>query len=230
MRKIIIKVVFLITVPQYVFANDFYIGGGIGVSDFADRQLITAPTDPSAAPTTHDYSGLGFLSSIIAGYRFDLYKRFNLGLEAFFTGSNNQIGVDDISINPANEGQLDTTMRVSQRYAYGLRLLPGYEVMPHLVGHAIIGISRGTFRLIDNGAYALADSNFSVYGPQFGLGTSIELLKNVDLRLDAIYTKYPNHHDSASGPLPKGGNFGYYYDSLSTFDTVLSLTYRFNFL
>ena len=232
MLKKIITIIFLliILVAPHAFANSLYVGGGIGVSNCADTQLITAPSAPSAAPTTHDYSGLGFLSSVLAGYNIDLTKHFNLGLELFFTGSNNQIGVDDISINPLTPGQPITTMRISQRYAYGIRMLPGYEIAPNINGHLIIGVSKGTFRLIDNGAYALAESEFGVYGPQFGLGLSAGLWKNVDMRLDFVYTRYPHQHYTTSGPLPSVPVTGSasYYDSLSTLDGVLSLTYKFN--
>ncbi|MFA6408941.1 MAG: hypothetical protein WCW01_02030 [Gammaproteobacteria bacterium] len=219
----------MLVIPS-AFANSLYVGAGIGVSNCADTQLITAPSAPSAAPTTHDYSGLGLLSSALAGYNLDLPKRFNLGLELFLTGSNNQIGVDDISINPETSGQPITTMRISQRYAYGVRMLPGYEIAPNVNGHLILGVSRGTFRLIDNGAYALAESEFGVYGPQFGLGFSVSLLQHLDMRLDFIYTKYPHQHYTTSGPLPSVPATGSasYYDSLSTLDGVLSLTYKFN--
>jgi len=231
-RNQITIAVLLTAVSQSAFANSLYAGIGVGVSDFADSQLITAPTAPEAAPTSHDYSGLGLLSSVITGYRFDLTKRFNLGLEAFLTGSNNQIGVDDISIDSANSGQPITAMKVSQRYTYGVRILPGYEIVPNVVGHAIVGVSRGVFSLIDNGANSQAKSNFGVYGYQLGLGASTVLLKNLDIRLDVIYTKYPNNHYTTTGQLPNStspAQTASYYDSLSSFDTVLSLTYRFNF-
>ena len=213
----------------HAFANNFYIGAGIGATNCADTQLITAPAAPSAAPTTHDYSGVGLLGSWFAGCNMDLFKRFNLGLEFFFTESNNQIGVDDISVNPATLGQPITSMKISQKYAYGVRMLPGYKITPDVDGHLIIGYSRGTFRLRDDGAYALAETDFGVNGLQYGLGFSVGFWKNLALRLDFIYTQYPHEHYTTSGPLPSvpsPGNASY-YDSLSTLDGVLSLTCKF---
>jgi len=227
-KKITLIALFFIMASPYVFADSLYVGAGLGVSDFADRQLITAPTAPNAAPTTHDYSGLGLLGSAIAGYRFDL-KRFNFGLEGFSTLYNNKIGVDDISIVPVTSGQGIAAMKVTQRYAYGARLLPGYEIIPNVIGYAIIGVSRGVFRLRDTGANSFAQSNFGIYGPQFGLGVSMALLKNLETRLDVTYTKYPKDHYTTSGLLPNtADNHAAYYDSLSSFDSVLSLIYRFN--
>jgi hypothetical protein len=220
-KKMVIKLVLLVALPQIVFANA-YIGTGIGVSDFFDRQLITAPAAQTFTPVTHDYSGLGFLGSVHGGYCFS-YNRFNLGLEMFYTGANNQIGVDDVSTT----GGSNTTMRISSRYGYGIRALPGYEIAPNVIGYAIIGSTRGVFRQIDNGANAILSSNFGVYGYQLGLGSAVALLKNLEARLDFIYTEYPNHN--SIGSLIQADNpQATYHDSLKTFNGVLSLSYKFN--
>jgi hypothetical protein len=233
LKKIIIKLAILLIAisSQYIFANNLYIGGGIGISNLADRQTVTAPIS-AEAPSTHDYSGFGMLSSIFGGYKFDIYKSFSLGIEGFFTGSNNQIGIDDISINPINNEQPATTMRISQRYLYGIRLLPGYKITQNITGYVILGVSRSVFRLIDNGAYALGKSSFGAYGPQFGLGGSANIIKNLDIRLDVMYNRYPSHYYTISGPLPVCTTIspscaGYYHDSLSSFDSMISISYRF---
>ena len=108
-------------------------------------------------------------------------------------------------------------------------MLPGYKITPDIDGHLILGFSRGTFRLRDDGAYALAESDFDVNGPQLGLGCSVGFWKNLALRLDFIYTLYHHEHYTASGPLPSVPSPGSasYYDSLSTLDGVLSLTCKF---
>jgi len=221
LKKIVIFTL-LSVVGQQVLANDFYVGAGAGISSSNDKQTMTVQ---GQAPITHDFGAISFTGSALGGYNFDFNNGFNLGLETFFTMTPKK----STAVDPPNSSYPSRTEDFSLRYAYGVRALPGYKMLPNVLGYAILGVTRGSFSLNDTGAYSVTSNNFGVYGYQLGLGTSTTLLKNLDARLDFIYTQYADHTTNAINTYGLlAGSPMTYLDSPSSFSATLSFTYKFN--
>ena len=168
---------------------------------------------------------MGAIGSILGGYDFDFNNKFILGLEAFFDMAPKTI---TLGADPPSATLPNRRAEFSLQYAYGIRALPGYKILPNAVGYAIVGVTRGSFSLNDDGAYSQTSTKFGLFGYQLGLGSSIALLKNLDARLDFIYTQYANHTTngvSTYGTL--AGSPMTYRDSPTSFSTMFSITYKF---
>jgi len=222
-KKIAVLALLLTAGLSSAFADNFYVGIGGGISSFNDKQKTTI-SDPGMAPITHSLGVTGAIGSALGGYNFVFNNNWNLGTEAFYTTSSKKID----SIDPPNQDFPKREESFSWNYAYGLRTLPGYQIFSNILGYAILGVTKGSFNIDDSGAYSVTSTDFSVYGYQLGLGTSIALPKNFGARLDFIYSRYTNHTThgiSSYGSL--AGKPMAYKDSPNSFSGILSVTYKF---
>ena len=219
-KKIVIWALLSAAGFQQAFANNFYVGAGGGIASSNDEQIVTTQ---GSAPITHDLGDMSPIGSAFGGYKFDFKNDSSLGLEAFFTLSPKKIRIED----PPSATLPDRTADFSLKYAYGIRALPGYKILPDVLGYAILGLTIGSFDFQDRGAYSVTSTNFNLLGYQLGLGTSTALLKNLDARLDFIYTQYASHitngtstYGTLNGPMT-------YQDSPTSFSGTLSFVYKF---
>lgn len=206
---------FAVLVSGSAFANGFYAGLGAGFNNFND-QVKTTDTTTVLNDATFSYGETSLLGTAFGGYQFNFPSKFNLGLEAFYNFTNATDKLSDFG------GSSSLTVRDS----YGVRALPGYQLAPNAEIHAIVGYVRGAFRLSDDGF--VEDSpppakNFDANGWQVGLGTGLDLMKNIALRADLVYTDYQSYTYTAAIP---GGSVSYKNSIASTVGTV-SLAYKF---
>jgi len=211
-KKIIVSslVTTSILIATPTLASNFYVGLGAGISNLDDNIATSSNQE------THDLGANGALASVFVGYQINNGSPFQLGFEAFADGMNTQASV--------NHNEQGTDMKVSENTAYGVRILPGYEVKPEVVVHAILGYARGNFKLQDDGAYGTASSNFGSNGIQVGAGFVAAITKAIAVRGDIIYTGYNNV--SVDG-VSNSNEAMTYTNQLSTVDGLLALQYSF---
>lgn len=206
-----------------VLANGFYTGIGAGASSF-NNTIATSDNQES-----YDFGSIGVIGSLFAGYNFSLAHKLNLGLEAFGNTMSASVTADHVNNNVTiNDNTLgiatNSELKISSRYAYGLRILPGYEITSDTICHIILGYVRGNFKLTDNGRYGIASSVFNSNGLQTGIGLSTHITKNIILGVDAIYTTYTSQ--MVSGTTTTGAPLTY-KNKPYTLDGLISLQYKF---
>jgi len=188
-----------------------YLGGTVGATNFNDTVSInnTSGTPPMLGQ-------LGFMGGGVVGYEKPITNHFHLGVEFFGNGTTSKPSLTDAA----------TGLKFTSRYQanYGVRALSGYQLTPSTLAHLIVGYTRGAIRFTDTGAATSAGAaeSFSSNGYEIGLGGVTELMSNVFIRKDVIFSGYTSHTVYANiGPIT------YNNHNINTADALLILLYRF---
>ena len=149
----------------YQYAPHPYVGGNTGL-------LLNT----SGVPAT--YAGLE--GTIFTGFKVQLKHEFYIAAE--FLGSNSHI------IKNAYRTILPITAQSS--WIYGLHVLPGYAINDFTSFYVPIGAVRTAFVKSANGIPGQSRTGFQV-----GLGTQNKITKNIDVRLEYLFTDYHKRTD-----------------------------------
>lgn len=228
--------------------NGFYVGIGLGGLTLHDSitstyDLVNGDASGISSNSTMDQgSNLNLNSNVLAGYAWRFSNKLFLGVEAFGTYNNASVGFDgeqDIQTAAGNNIESIYSGDYTMHYTYGVRALPGYQIKPGVVAYGIVGYSHAHGDLNYNDGSTTIDSNETTFpaitykenydGYQLGLGSMVNITKNVLVRADVIYTGYSSQTINA-------GTVNTDSDSLSTpttftFSTLegdFSLIYQFD--
>jgi len=225
-KKIILTQTAIISIAasSCALADGFYAGIGAGASSF--NNILSTANNAIASNVISNSSGdmgsTGVIGSLFAGYNFSFANKCNLGLEAF---SNIMSTSTTHNMNTTSAIAIITQdLKISSRYTYGLRILPGYEITPDTTGHIILGYARGNFKITNNGKFNNISATFNSNGLQTGLGFTTAITKNLALGLDAIYTTYASQ--TVNG-LTASGTPLTYKNKPYTLEGIVSLQYKF---
>jgi opacity protein-like surface antigen len=221
-----------LVLTSFAYGNSFYVGGSVGVSALnakKDHQILGA-ADVVLKSEKHDLGRFGFIGGGFIGYNFDFCQCYDLGAEFFGNGfTTHAKATHDVSSTVS----IPSELKISQRYNWGFRVLPGVRFCNPVEAHAIVGYTRGGFKLHDNGVYGITSKNFSANGYQVGAGTSFALNSCFSIRLDVIYSGYPNKLNaigiapSVAEGGPTGGVITDYEIRTSAVDSTLSFVFGF---
>lgn len=193
----------LLSIPLLGAANGpWYVGLGVGPASLLNYSHVQA--DGTLGDVR--YGGFGAVGSLFAGYTYHIKNHFNLGGEIFGNG---------YAVKYNNDNHMEPTHTAKLQYAYGLRVLPEYQVDSAASLHAIFGFTRGNFKSTWNGDTDISCLN----GFQVGLGGKLKLTPHIGLRGDLIYSKYKNNSMTLDS-YPFKNRF-------STFDGIISVFYNF---
>ncbi len=192
----------------YNDTNGVYLGAAIGVADLIDSQ--------SSPPTTHQFSATGISGGGLVGYDSSWYGLVRLGLEGF-------INANGLKVSASTPNNAYT---VTQSYATGVRLLPGYELTSGIVGHVLLGYVNAKFSIQDNGDYGYINQSVNQSGFQSGLGMTVALSTQISLRTDLSYTTYGTLA-SIGGSNNPSVIYQSYSNRLSNIEGDLTLVYQF---
>lgn len=195
--------------------NSFYLGANIGIASLTDKETTYNPIRD-----LHFLSSSGIVGGVLLGHDFTLCNRFKLGAEGFINATN--VNLDD------NQNYAPiSSYTVKMRYNLGFRVLPGYEVIPGMVWHTILGYSYSQFSINDNGNYGIIDTHFNKGGFQFGLGLTTSLCRNIFIRTDLVYTNYSSQtSNGTTTSVP--ATIQAYHNDLATLEGNFSLIYKFS--
>ena len=170
-------------------ADGFYVGaglGGIGLHQAANLTYSDILGD--SATISNDGGALGVTGGLLAGYNFNFANQLNLGVEAF---ANATSAKQTLLFTAASGDETETnTISLKEKYNYGARFVPGYQVTPDSDIHALVGYVRGHF--------ATDNQNNNANGFQLGLGSTTSVTKEFSLRGDFIYSGYKTKTESGS--------------------------------
>lgn len=154
--------------------NGAYLSGSLGI---INMQLKDSR---SYLPETHQLSSTGILGGGYGGYDFGLTQHFRVAIEGFMDA----VGVSNSIIDS------NGSVKNSQRYQAGGRILPQYVFSPDVTGHWILGYVNGRFLSEGTGDYGNYSQDYNLNGFQTGLGFTTIVKKNIFVRLDAYYNLY----------------------------------------
>ncbi len=190
----------------------FYFGLGAGVIDLNTSMTTTGSVSlindlgMQSIDSTADGSGTGVNGTGIVGFSFTTPNRFFMGMEGFYdlmsvstntsTTTSNTLGNTTGSVT----GEPDTKMD----YAYGFRVLPGYQatqstviygIVGYSLAHATTGVTLSGEATNSNTAETASnsvtkDKGVNYTGYQVGIGSMIDVASHVALRGDFIYSGY----------------------------------------
>jgi len=218
-KKHLLVGVVILAASSVASADGFYLGAGIGASDLHDKNTANVVVAGEDVSTNATYGKFGALGSIFGGYGWSFASQFNLGLEAFANAMSTKLTYSTDDINGS----------IKDRYSYGVRVLPGYQVTPDADVHAILGYVRGNFKTA--GTIIASDYTYNVThkanGYQLGLGTGMNIAKNMGIRGDVIYSAYQSHTRDFSVTYGGVSAVGSTKNQFDTIDAIISLAYKF---
>jgi len=164
-----------------IFANEgFYIGAGGGLT------FLRTQVTPSIINTRFDLGGYGFTGGGIVGYDIGISDEMDFALEFFANGTTTR--------NRIRNRTTGDQLTFSERYNWGFRILPGFQMFKDVQTHLILGYVRGNIRLNATGEFGTVSRDFNANGYQVGGGLTLPLSCNVALRMDGIFTGYGSRH------------------------------------
>lgn len=187
------------TIKQSENNTPIYLGVGLGV------QSLKAENS-SAGSGQDDAGSHGLLGGIFAGYNHHFSHRFNLGGEAFFNLTNT---------NASLYGSYSPALHLKDRYEYGLRLLPGYQLTQNTFFHLILGVENASFKS-STGGYS---KTYTKTAPVIGIGSTTGFTQHLALRGDISYASFPRESYTLNGTSFKTRS--------SMVEAMLSLVYMF---
>ncbi|PIQ43076.1 MAG: hypothetical protein COV52_00740 [Gammaproteobacteria bacterium CG11_big_fil_rev_8_21_14_0_20_46_22] len=176
-----------------------YLGMGLGVQSLkAENRFENGGQD--------DFGSHGLLAGLYAGYNHHFARRFNLGGEVFFNLANT---------SASSYGSYDPSLHFKNRYEYGLRLLPGYQLTQNTFFHLILGVENASFKS-STGGY---NKTYTKTAPVIGIGSTTGFTQHLALRGDISYASFPRESYTLNGTSFKTRS--------SMVEAMLSLVYRF---
>lgn len=190
---------------SFASANGFYIGAS-GIKDNAEydfKRVETAPSGPFLDQFRIDWSGEGFAGEVFAGYHYRFIERFDLGLEAFYDRSSNDGDIGFLQSNSLYTRELSG--KYKQRWQYGLALKPGYYITDAVLLYGRLGWIKDNIQLsghiIQTGSLGFFAGSFASdqdkEGLQLGIGTQIQIINQLHLRLEWDYNSLNNFSNSS---------------------------------
>lgn len=226
-------------IAEAIPESGFYVGAGVGImglqNDWTTANTITILDAVNFSDTTAtNADGTGFNSTFLAGYAWYTPQKFFLGAEAFGNITNTTS-----SVSYVHNTNLSTDTSLTQQSVYGIRALPGYQVRPNIVVYGIGGWARSHAKSnvgltytndapeVDFSDSTTGSADFDGY--QLGMGSMINITKNVLLRADVIYTGYGTETLGSNSNTMLGGGTSTMDVTAnpSTWEGDLSLVYLF---
>jgi opacity protein-like surface antigen len=221
----------VLTVSQGAMAG-FYAGAGIGTTYMKTKLSNTADVTVASQQTSQSYddynSNTNVDGTLLFGYGHVFPNRTYLALETF---ANYTSLKTDAALNTTYTNA-NSTLKMNS--VYGLRVLPGYQFTPKVIGYAILGYAVGNAKIdsttvttLDGNQLTNTQTSDSKYldGYQIGLGATSPITDRLALRGDVIYTGYQNSDvvtTSSSGRLTDTTTIKPY-----TLEANVSLVYHF---
>jgi hypothetical protein len=196
-------------------ADGFYVGAGIGGIGLHQATSITFVNDYGDTDhLSNDGGTLGVTGGLLAGYNFNFANQMNLGIEGFANMTSAKQNSELVSTSGNDVATVSTVLK--EKYNYGVRLVPGYQVTPDSDMHVLVGYVRGHF--------TANSENTNANGFQLGLGSTTSVTKEFSLRGDIIYSGYKSKSASVSEP---DGNAYSLSTKNNTLEGVVSGEYKF---
>ncbi len=193
-----------------VTKHGMYVGLGIGALYFDNKMTGSVDYASTNTSQTNTADNVGVNGILDLGYSWTFPSRLFFGIEGFgnLTSAKNSQTLSKTQTVGNYTTTIDDTVDFKWQAAYGARILPGFQVSSKSVLYGIVGYTRGNAELtnssnnstITNNATATseivtgprsgASSNYGFNGYQLGVGTMIDLVGNLSLRADVIYSGY----------------------------------------
>ena len=191
------------------YASHLYVGGQLGLSFLETKHTSVANS------IKHDLGGFGFVGGGFVGYDFEFCKMYDLGVEVFIAGNTAENKVDYIDT--------DSKVRVHSTYNYGVRVLPGFQLMENVEVHLIAGYTRGNFHIKENTGISRISKTHEANGYQVGGGLTLDMGCHFAWRFDGVFNGYfYNRHHGADTGFDNRHSTRYY-----DFDATAGLVYKF---
>jgi opacity protein-like surface antigen len=211
---------------------------------------MTGTIDYSATSTTQTNSenNVGVNGVLDLGYSWTFPTRLFFGVEGFGTLSSakNSQSLNKTQTTGNYTVAVDDNVDFKWQDTYGARILPGFQVTSRSVLYGIVGYSRGNAELsnssnnatvtnnstatseIITGAHSGSSDTYGFNGYQLGVGTMIDLVGNLSLRADVIYSGYSSETlYSTTTAFENGSATGTLSAEPYTIEGDLSLVYLF---
>jgi opacity protein-like surface antigen len=235
------------TVPP-VTKHGVYVGLGVGALDFNNKMTGTVDYASTSVSQTNSENNVGVNGVLDLGYSWTFPSRLFFGIEGFgnLTSAKNSQSLNKTETSGNYTTTIDDTVDFKWQTAYGARVLPGFQVNSRSVLYGIVGYTRGNAELtnssnnstitnnttatseIVNGSRSGTSNTYGFNGYQLGVGTMIDLVGNLSLRADVIYSGYSSETLSSNTNAYENGSVT---TSLSaepyTLEGDLSLVYMF---
>lgn len=194
--------------------HGFYVGLGVGALELHNEMTLSMD-DIVGGSTLVNTSGsttennVGVNGILDLGYSWTFPNRLFFGIEGFgnLTSAETSQSITKTQSVANTTGTISGTDDFKWQDVYGARVLPGFQVTTHSVLYGIVGYARADAALsnasntsnVTNSSTGQsetisADGNlkntYNFNGYQLGLGTMIDLVPNLALRADFIYSGY----------------------------------------
>jgi opacity protein-like surface antigen len=184
----------ILTSSSVAFAGVPYIGASIGVNN----TQYNAKVDDVG--TTLNLGGRNPNFNIFGGYGAVVNQNIYVGGEVF---ANTTTG--DTEAYTSGSGA--TTLKYETRYTYGVSLIPGLMLSEHTMAYGRLGVVRGNFNVKATTPVASSNDDDSVAGAQAGVGIQTNLIHNVDLRAEYVYSDYRSFTENNVKTSPTSDQF-----------------------
>jgi opacity protein-like surface antigen len=194
MFKKILAATVILTSSSATLAAAPYIGASIGINN---TQLNAKVEDIG---TTLNLGGRNPNVDIFGGYGTLVSQNIYLGGEVF---ANTTTG----SIDAYTSGSDATTLKYETRYTYGVSFIPGVMISPNTMAYGRLGVVRGNFNVKSTTPTSSSNDDDSVGGAQAGLGIQTNLIQNLDLRAEYVYSDYRSFTENNVKTSPTSDQF-----------------------
>lgn len=182
----------ILAAASSAYAAAPYVGGSIGVLDTLYNVKETA------SGSTFNTGGRNPNFTIFGGYGAVVNQNIYLGGEVFAntaTGTLDGASTDDASV------------KYETRYTYGASFIPGFMLTDHTMVYGRLGVVRASFNVNASVPGETSNTNDSVTGGQAGLGVQTNLMQNLDLRGEYVYSDYNSFTESGVKTSPTSDQF-----------------------
>lgn len=175
-KLIIASAVLAISSSAALASSGPYVGFSAGAIN--NNYKFSNSTETSNTP-----SSLGALANIFAGYGATLTQTIYLGGEVFANMGTGE--AHDLTIVTDS-----TTLKVKNKYSYGVSIIPGLMVSDQTMIFARMGVVKTHFNTKQTSTTTTATNETSAMGGQLGLGVETALNQNLSVRAEYDYTSY----------------------------------------
>ncbi|PJD91324.1 MAG: hypothetical protein CK424_07300 [Legionella sp.] len=222
--------------------NGLYVGvglGGVGLQQNSNGNLSSSSGGLIAQKSESLHTGgAGLNSTLQVGYGWYLPNRLFLGAEIFGNLTNTSSFISATEV--INQNRLSYSTTSTLQSMYGIRALPGYQVISQAAVYGIVGYVRSHLKnsngngLISNGTFSInfpsSSSSLNLNGYQLGVGSLIDITEHLSLRGDVIYAGYQNRNEGPVTVISPDGQTRSAYAGYSqhTVEGDIGLVYKFN--